>query len=86
MPTADEVAKHNKEEDCWCIIDGKALDVTKFLGDHPGGKQAILLYAGKDATEEFDMLHDRNVIQKYGIKKGTVKDMGAVGWFNLAST
>jgi cytochrome b involved in lipid metabolism len=35
------------------------------LDDHPGGAKAILLYAGKDATEQFDMLHDRNVISKY---------------------
>jgi cytochrome b involved in lipid metabolism len=39
--------------------------VTKFLPDHPGGKQAVLLFAGKDGTEEFDMLHDRKVLQKY---------------------
>ena len=25
-----------------------------------------MIYAGKDATEEFDMLHDRKVIEKYG--------------------
>jgi len=41
------------------------LDVTKFLPDHPGGKKAILLYAGKDATEEFNMLHEKNVVVKY---------------------
>ena len=29
-------------------------------------------FAGKDATEEFDMLHDRKVIKKYGIDEGTV--------------
>jgi len=27
------------------------------MADHPGGKDAIMLFAGKDATEEFDMLH-----------------------------
>ncbi|CAG8513993.1 11767_t:CDS:2, partial [Scutellospora calospora] len=58
--TAAEVAKHNTES-----VNGEVLDVTKFLPDHPGGKKAILIYAGKDATEEFNMLHDKNVVQKY---------------------
>jgi cytochrome b involved in lipid metabolism len=57
--TEEEVAKHNKDNDCWVIIEGKVLDVTNFLPDHPGGKKAILLYAGRDATEEFLMLHNR---------------------------
>jgi cytochrome b involved in lipid metabolism len=74
--TAAEVAKHSTKEDCWCIIGDMVYDVTKFLGDHPGGSKAILLYAGKDATEEFDMLHKRSVIQKYGIKQGVVQNMG----------
>lgn len=60
-----EVAKHNKESDCWVIIGKQVLDVTKFLDDHPGGKKAVMLFAGKDATEEFDMLHKREVIEKY---------------------
>ena len=59
--SVDEVAKHNKKDDCWVIIDGKVLDVTGFLPDHPGGEKAILLYAGRDATEEFNMLHDPKV-------------------------
>jgi cytochrome b involved in lipid metabolism len=63
--SAEEVAKHDKEADVWVIVGGEVYDVTKFLPDHPGGKKAILLYAGKDATEEFDMLHERRVIKKY---------------------
>ncbi len=59
--SVEEVAKHNKKDDCWVIIDGKVLDVTSFLPDHPGGEKAILLYAGRDATEEFNMLHDPKV-------------------------
>mmetsp|Transcript_16196 Transcript_16196/g.13019 ORF Transcript_16196/g.13019 Transcript_16196/m.13019 type:complete len:82 (+) Transcript_16196:60-305(+) len=74
--TAGEVEKHNTENDCWCIVGGVVYDVTNFLTDHPGGKKAIMLFAGKDATEEFDMLHDRKVIKKYGIDAGTVKEMG----------
>lgn len=73
--TADEVAKHNTESDCWVIIDGSVYNLTEFLPDHPGGKKAILTFAGRDATEEFDMLHDRKVITKYvpKAKIGTVK-------------
>jgi cytochrome b involved in lipid metabolism len=31
------------------------------FGDHPGSSKAILLCAGKDATEEFNMMHKRNI-------------------------
>ena len=47
------------------IVDGQVLDVTKFLPDQSGGEKAILLYAGRDATEEFNMLHDSKVIPRY---------------------
>jgi len=61
----ETIAKHNKESDCWVIIDGQVLDVTNFLEEHPGGVKAIMLYAGRDATEEFDMIHERKVIARY---------------------
>ena len=63
--TAEEVTKHDKKDVIRVIVDGQVLDVTKFLPDHPGGEKAILLYAGRDATEEFNMLHDPKVIPRY---------------------
>ena len=51
-----EVAKHNTKTDCWVVVDGQVLDVTSFLSEHPGGELAILTFAGKDATEEFNMI------------------------------
>jgi len=63
--TLADVAKHNKPDDCWVVVNGRVLDTTKFLKDHPGGAKAILLYAGKDATEEFNMLHENSVVDRY---------------------
>merc|ERR1719453_2183767 len=63
--TMGEVAKHNSKASCWVVLDGKVLDVTNFLADHPGGELAILTFAGKDATEEFNMIHPPDVIPKY---------------------
>ncbi|KIJ08518.1 succinate dehydrogenase [Paxillus involutus ATCC 200175] len=63
--TTADVAKHNKKDDIWVIVNGQVLDVTSFLPDHPGGEKAIILYAGRDATEEFNMLHDPKVIPRY---------------------
>jgi cytochrome b involved in lipid metabolism len=63
--TMDEVAKHNSKQSCYVVLHGRVLDVTHFLPDHPGGELAILTFAGKDATEEFDMIHPPDVISKY---------------------
>lgn len=71
----DEIAKHNTEKDCWVVVNGQVLDCTPFLDKHPGGKQAILLFAGKDASAEFNMLHKPDVVEKYApeIVIGTLK-------------
>jgi len=61
----DEVAKHTTKDDCWVVVAGQVLDVTSFLSEHPGGELAILTFAGKDATEEFNMIHPPDVIPKY---------------------
>eukprot|EP01006_Ploeotia_vitrea_P044152 TRINITY_DN66815_c6_g2_i1.p1 TRINITY_DN66815_c6_g2~~TRINITY_DN66815_c6_g2_i1.p1 ORF type:complete len:509 (-),score=292.31 TRINITY_DN66815_c6_g2_i1:1380-2906(-) len=69
-----QVAAHNKESDCWVVVDGVVYDVTKFLGEHPGGKKVLLNYGGKDATKIFHGLHSDNVLEQYGpdLKIGVV--------------
>jgi cytochrome b involved in lipid metabolism len=46
-------------------VAGDVLNVTSFLPDHPGGELAIMTFAGKDATHEFNMIHPPDVIGKY---------------------
>eukprot|EP00747_Dinoflagellata_sp_TGD_P160531 gnl/TRDRNA2_/TRDRNA2_177992_c0_seq13.p2 gnl/TRDRNA2_/TRDRNA2_177992_c0~~gnl/TRDRNA2_/TRDRNA2_177992_c0_seq13.p2 ORF type:complete len:415 (+),score=105.09 gnl/TRDRNA2_/TRDRNA2_177992_c0_seq13:83-1327(+) len=61
----EEVAKHTTKTDCWVVVNGQVMDVTNFLKDHPGGELAILTFGGKDASEEFNMIHPPDVIGKY---------------------
>ncbi|KAF2118309.1 FAD binding domain-containing protein [Lophiotrema nucula] len=63
--TLEEVAKHNKKDDLWIAVKGIVMDVTNWTDEHPGGPQALFSHMGKDATEEFEMLHDDEVIPKY---------------------
>ncbi|RDH30196.1 fumarate reductase Osm1 [Aspergillus welwitschiae] len=61
----EEIAKHNKKDDLWIAVKGVVLDVTNWLDEHPGGANALFNFMGRDATEEFAMLHDDEVIPKY---------------------
>ena len=60
-----EVEKHNTENDCWIIIDTIIYDLSEFINFHPGGKNIILSFAGKDATNIFKKIHSINVLKKY---------------------
>ncbi|RDA91525.1 hypothetical protein CP533_4364 [Ophiocordyceps camponoti-saundersi (nom. inval.)] len=73
--TMEEVAKHNKKEDLWVVVKGVVMDLSDWLDEHPGGPQAIMNFMGRDATEEFEMLHDDEVIPKYAPRQviGRVK-------------
>mmetsp|Transcript_22438 Transcript_22438/g.33466 ORF Transcript_22438/g.33466 Transcript_22438/m.33466 type:complete len:598 (-) Transcript_22438:220-2013(-) len=47
--TKEEIAKHNKADDLWVIVDGLVFDITDYVSQHPGGLK-ILNNAGGDST------------------------------------
>ncbi len=57
--TKKEVATHNKEDDCWLIINGQVFDVTTFLNDHPGGAGIITINGG-EVCQEFADIHSEH--------------------------
>lgn len=52
--TREEVARHNRMGDVWFIIHKYVYNVTEFIYEHPGGQEAHLRVAGKDASRCFD--------------------------------
>ncbi|KAH9926830.1 acyl-CoA dehydrogenase/oxidase [Amylocystis lapponica] len=62
--TREDVAKHNREDDLWIVVDAKVYDVTKFKNLHPGGASVFFEedIAGQDATEVFYGLHRHEVL------------------------
>ena len=53
--STSEVALHNKDGDCWLVIEGKVYNVSEYMGKHPGGADIMVENSsGKDATEEYE--------------------------------
>ncbi|XP_022993049.1 nitrate reductase [NADH] [Cucurbita maxima] len=68
--TLSEVKKHNSPQSAWIIVHGHVYDCTRFLKDHPGGSDSILINAGTDCTEEFDAIHSdkaKKMLEDYRI-------------------
>ncbi|BFZ22003.1 hypothetical protein BsWGS_25042 [Bradybaena similaris] len=73
----EELKKHNKRNDQWLLIDGKAYNVTEFAKTHPGGAKILHHYAGEDATDAWTAFHnDKEKVSKYmkSLYVGEVKD------------
>ncbi|KAH7062982.1 cytochrome b2 [Paraphoma chrysanthemicola] len=60
----DAIKSHNNRESCWVVISDRVWDVTDFLGAHPGGADAILKYAGQDATEIYEEIHAPGMLEE----------------------
>lgn len=70
--SASEISSHNKDTDCWIVVDGQVWDITKFAPEHPGGPGIIYKYAGRDATQTYNEIHSPSII-KNGLPADALK-------------
>ncbi|GMA18134.1 cytochrome b5 domain-containing protein [Arsenicicoccus piscis] len=56
------VADHNNSSSCWVAIDKTVYDLTKWIGDHPGGPDKIRAICGTDATQAFNTQHANDAV------------------------
>ena len=42
---------------CWTVISDNVYDLTKWIGQHPGGEGAIKSLCGSDGTKDFLAMH-----------------------------
>ena len=42
---------------CWTVISDNVYDLTKWIGQHPGGEGAIKSLCGTDGTKDFLAMH-----------------------------
>jgi L-lactate dehydrogenase (cytochrome) len=61
--SVSEISSHNKDTDCWIVVDGQVWDITKFVPDHPGGPGIIYKYAGRDASQAYNEVHSPSIIK-----------------------
>ncbi|KZT68489.1 hypothetical protein DAEQUDRAFT_766300 [Daedalea quercina L-15889] len=48
----------------WFVVDGEVYDGTRYLHDHPGGEDSIMLAAGDDASDDFRAIHSADAWAK----------------------
>ncbi|KAF5468142.1 hypothetical protein F2P56_012319 [Juglans regia] len=66
--TLSQVAQHKSKKDSWLVINGRVLDVTKFMEEHPGGEEVLIEAAGKDASKDFEVIGHSKAAQKLLLK------------------
>ncbi|KAK3742746.1 hypothetical protein QZH41_018952 [Actinostola sp. cb2023] len=55
--TWTELSQLNTKDKAYVAVRGKVYDVTKFIDRHPGGRDVLLMAAGRDVTMVFETYH-----------------------------
>ncbi|TPX62736.1 hypothetical protein SpCBS45565_g06946 [Spizellomyces sp. 'palustris'] len=85
--TPQVLGECNTPERALLAVRGKVYNVTEFVERHPGGRDILLMAAGRDVTQVFETYHDEKaekVLSKYHV--GDLTDPGPLPTFPLPST
>lgn len=55
--SVSDILKRRDGDAVWVVIDGAVYDMTKFLDDHPGGRDIIMANRSRDVTPLFKPRH-----------------------------
>jgi Cytochrome b5-like Heme/Steroid binding domain len=51
--TLQDVATHDREDDCWMAIDGAVHDVSAYVPQHPARREVITEWCGREASQAY---------------------------------
>ncbi|KAG7943493.1 hypothetical protein I3843_15G042300 [Carya illinoinensis] len=71
--TLSQVTQHKSKKDCWLVINGRVLNVTKFLEEHPGGEEVI---GHSKAAQKLLLKYQVGVLEGYTVQDGDSKEVG----------
>lgn len=83
---ASEIQQHNKVDDIWIVVNGRVYDMTRFAPEHPGGVEIIYSYAGRDASQAYNEIHEPNLIRANLRPEEILGDLDPTTSFPEAST
>jgi len=67
--TAEELKQHNsKGKGLWMELYGQVYDLTDFAEEHPGGEESIVDSGGTEATEIFESVHNKELLDSMGFQ------------------
>lgn len=73
--TLAQIAAHSSSSSCYSAINGGVYDLTNWINQHPGGREAIRSICGVDGSEAFNDQHSgerRPANELAGFKIGTL--------------
>lgn len=64
MISHEELQRHSSGGDSWLAIHGMVYNVSRWHDRHPGGSDILLAYAGRDASDQFELFHPPAVARR----------------------